>query len=157
MRGWLRGRGGPVDYQVPHQENPAPPAAGDLVLILDMRTRQLVDAVRDVEEARQAHDNAQATLLSVRAELEDLRYRHAAAVREATWLNGERVTAIQQRDDARTELARSRSWQVALHNYGLNCGNCGGLLLRGQAVEPQPGPTNGTWNHVACPTTRGEN
>jgi hypothetical protein len=170
MLGWLRG-GGHVHYEVPRRENPAPhpqspaEASGDLVLILEMRTRQLRDAVRDVDNARQEAANTQLTLLSVRAELTRVREQLARAVMTAGLAQRSRDTlrdlyrsAQRANSELTDHLERVSSWQVANADYGLRCGLCGGPIVRGQAVKPQPGTTKGAWNHCACPEkTQGEN
>lgn len=108
---------------------------------------------------------SQADLTRALAELATTRDELARAVELAAHARAGRDQLERRLDAAQVELHKVRmalgdqaagdtrtSWQVARADYGLTCGECGAPIVRGQAVEPQPGTTHGTWIHVACPT-----
>jgi hypothetical protein len=82
-----------------------------------------------------------------------VRFEEAQALRaELATTQDELAKAVELAARARAERDTRTSWQVARADYGLTCGECAAPIVRGQAVEPQPGTTHGTWIHVACPT-----
>ena len=111
----------------------------------------------ELATARQALAASQADLTRVEREAESLR-TEVAVLRNSESLD--LVRAKKERDLARAELATAtaeleqlraaRSWRVARNN-DTPCGACGRLIRRGEAVEPMPGTTKGTWQHCLCP------
>lgn len=111
----------------------------------DQLAGHLEGSRRVAADLMRERDMIRAELASAQQELQRLRDHDGCA-----W-QGLARTAIKERRDAIEQADRQRSWQVARDDYGLTCVQCGRPIVRGQAVEPQPGTTKGSWQHVCCP------
>lgn len=96
--------------------------------------------------------SASAQLRQTQAALAASQQDLTRALAELATTQDELARAVELAALARAERDTRAGWQVARADYGLTCGECAAPIVRGQAVEPQPGTTHGTWIHVACPT-----
>ncbi|MFC7276262.1 hypothetical protein ACFQS1_19895 [Paractinoplanes rhizophilus] len=132
-----------------------------------------------LQRVEQERDAALAELTAVQRELgfsrraeDDLRAQLEQELARRAHLHEALTAAVLDREHARAQLDDAiRHWAaeakrlrgqgyggvyVARDDYGLTCLFCDGPIVRGQAVETQPGTANGTWQHACCPAAGGQ-
>lgn len=141
--------------------------------------QELATALADRDAVSLIADELRAELAAVQHELgfsrqaeADLRAQLGQELTRRARLHEALTTALYDRQHARAQLDDAiRNWAaeaqrlrgqvsggvyVARDDYGLTCLFCDGPIVRGQAVETQPGTANGTWQHACCPAAGGQ-
>ena len=132
---------------------------GDLEDLQDLTSDrdELVDVLRrdrDVARVQLRDAVAHADALLAACARAELRRKKAELAANALHESARILEA--ELAEARAELLRSRSWQVARNDDAGPCAFCGQPILRGQALEPVPTleGTKGQYRHVHCPELR---
>lgn len=116
------------------------------------RADQLIRAITE-ERAVEIRELGQARqeIPYLRGELDRARVQIDAGRELIDQLIADRAGLRKELEQARAQVLSNRSWLVARNDDGLSCFDCTGPIGRGQAVEPIPGTTHGSWRHVHCP------